>query len=46
MLFHDFPICVRDVYNTKYEFIDYSDSLDVSERIDVYNNILAKLKKQ
>ena len=31
--------------NTKCEFINYSDSLDVSERIDVYNNILAKLKK-
>ena len=31
--------------NTKCEFIDYSDSLDVSERIDVYNNILTKLKK-
>ena len=31
--------------NTKHEFIDYSDSLDVSERIEVYNHILAKLKK-
>ena len=31
--------------NTKCEFINYSDSLDVSERIDVYNHILAKLKK-
>ena len=31
--------------NTKHEFIDYSDSLDVSERIEVYNQILAKLNK-
>ena len=31
--------------NTKHEFINYSNSLDQSERIDVYNNILEKLKK-
>tara|TARA_Y100001970_G_scaffold281422_1_gene392168 strand:- start:29926 stop:30741 length:816 start_codon:yes stop_codon:yes gene_type:complete len=29
----------------KHEFIDYSDSLDVSERIEVYNHILKKLSK-
>ena len=31
--------------NTKYEFIDYSDSLDQSERIEVYNQILDQLNK-
>ena len=29
----------------KHEFIDYSDSLEVSERIEVYNNILKKINK-
>ena len=31
--------------NNKHEIIDYSDSMDTSDRIEIYNNILAKLKK-
>jgi len=31
--------------NTKHEFIDYSDSLDQSERVEVYNQILDQLNK-
>ena len=38
---------VKDAFkDVKHEFVDYSDSLEVSDRIEVYNNILNKLKKQ